>query len=203
MYIAFEGGEGSGKSTQARLLAQRLDAVLTREPGGTPLGLRLRELLLDAHDLHIEARAEALMMAADRAQHIDEVIRPALARGRHVISDRSVYSSMAYQGGGRELGVKAIGSLNDWAIDHQWPDVVVLLKADPERARERLNRSLDRIEKAGDRFHELVDAAFDEIAALDPDHWTVLDANGTIDEVAELVWQAVSPRLDRTDGPAE
>ena len=199
MYIAFEGGEGSGKSTQARLLADRLDAVLTREPGGTVLGSRLRELLLDCHDLHIGARAEALMMAADRAQHVDDVIRPALAQGRHVISDRSAFSSMAYQGGGRDLGIEAIGSLNDWAIDHQWPDVVVLLKADSERVRQRLNRSLDRIEQAGERFHELVTAAFDEIAATDPDRWIVLDGNGTIDEVADLVWQAVSPRLAATE----
>jgi dTMP kinase len=195
MYIVFEGGEGSGKSTQAGLLAERLDAVLTREPGGSPLGARLRELLLDSHDLHIGARAEALMMAADRAQHIDEIIRPALAEGRHVVSDRSAFSSMAYQGGGRELGIKAIGSLNDWAIDHQWPDVVVLLRADSEHVRQRLNRKLDRIEQAGDRFHRLVSAAFDEMAATDPERWIVIDGNGTIDEVAEMVWQAVSPRL--------
>lgn len=195
MYIAFEGGEGSGKSTQARLLGDRLDALVTREPGGTALGARLRELLLDSYDLNIGSRAEALMMAADRAQHIDEVIRPALAAGRHVVSDRTVFSSMAYQGGGRELGIEAIGAVNDWAIDTQWPDVVVLLRADPDQVKERLNRSLDRIEQAGDRFHQLVLDAFDKMAAADPERWVVIDADGTIDEVAELVWQAVSPRL--------
>ena len=133
LYIAFEGGEGSGKSTQARLLAERLDAVITREPGGTPLGARLRELLLNTDDVGIGARAEALMMAADRAQHIDEVVRPTLAAGRHVVADRSAFSSMAYQGGGRELGIEAVGRLSDWAIDTQWPDVVVMLRVDDDR----------------------------------------------------------------------
>ncbi|MDH3296022.1 MAG: dTMP kinase [Acidimicrobiia bacterium] len=199
MYIAFEGGEGSGKSTQARLLAERLDAVLTREPGGTPLGARLRELLLNTDDgpdgIAIGARAEALMMAADRAQHIDEVIRPALAAGRHVVSDRTAFSSMAYQGGGRDLGIEAIGRLSDWAIDRQWPDVVVFLKVTPVQAAARIDRSLDRIEQAGHDFHQRVSAAFEEMAAAEPERWVVVDGNGPVGEVAEAVWRSVQPWL--------
>lgn len=195
LYIAFEGGEGSGKSTQASRLAERLDAVLTREPGGTDLGARLRELLLNTTDVPIGARSEALMMAADRAQHLDEVVVPALASGRHVVSDRSAYSSMAYQGGGRKLGVDMIQRLNDFAIDGRWPDVVVLLTVPADAARSRLDRSLDRIEQAGDGFHKRVVDAFTEMAAADPSRWVVVDGEGTIDEVAERVWQAVQPRL--------
>ncbi len=199
LYIVFEGGEGSGKSTQARILAERLDAVLTREPGGTPLGARLRALLLHTKEadegVSIGARAEALMMAADRAQHIDDVVRPALAAGRHVVSDRSAYSSMAYQGGGRQLGIDAIGRLSDWAIDGQWPDVVVVLDVDSDTAGQRLDRSLDRIEQAGDEFHKRVAGAFTEMAAADPERWLVVDGHGSIDEVAEAVWKALEPRL--------
>ncbi len=195
VYIAFEGGEGSGKSTQAARLAERLDAVLTREPGGTGLGGRLRELLLNTTDVPIGARSEALMMAADRAQHVDEVVVPALASGRHVVSDRTAYSSMAYQGGGRKLGLEAIHRLNDFAVDGRWPDVVVLLTVPAEAARARLDRDLDRIEQAGDGFHQRVIDAFDQMAADDPDRWVIVDGRGTIAEVADRVWQAVEPRL--------
>ncbi len=195
VYIAFEGGEGSGKSTQASLLAERLNAVLTREPGGTVLGARLRELLLNTTDVGIGARSEALMMAADRAQHLDEIVVPALAAGRHVVSDRTAYSSMAYQGGGRKLGLDTIQRLNDFAVDGRWPDVVVLLAVPADAARSRLDRNLDRIEQAGDGFHQRVVDAFAEMAAADPDRWIVVDGRGTIDEVAERVWRAVEPRL--------
>lgn len=195
VYIAFEGGEGSGKSTQASLLAERLDAVLTREPGGTGLGSRLRELLLNTTDVPIGARSEALMMAADRAQHLDQVVLPALASGRHVVSDRSAFSSMAYQGGGRELGVDRIQQLNDFAIDGRWPDVVVLLTVPADAARSRLDRDLDRIEQAGEGFHQRVVDAFTEMAAADPDRWVIVNGEGSIDEVAERVWQALQIRL--------
>lgn len=195
VYIAFEGGEGSGKSTQASLLADRLDAVLTREPGGTDLGSRLRELLLNTTDVPIGARSEALMMAADRAQHLDQVVLPALASGRHVVSDRSAFSSMAYQGGGRRLGVDRIQRLNDFAIDGRWPDVVVLLTVPADAARSRLDRDLDRIEQAGEGFHQRVVDAFTEMAAADPDRWVTVNGEGSIDEVAERVWQALQIRL--------
>ncbi len=195
VYIAFEGGEGSGKSTQARLLAERLDAVLTREPGGTGLGSRLRELLLNTTDVPIGPRSEALMMAADRAQHLDEVVLPALASGRHVVSDRTAYSSMAYQGGGRKLGIETIRRLNDFAVDGRWPDLVVLLTVEPETARARLDRGLDRIEQAGDGFHQRVVEAFADMAAGDPERWVVIDGSGPVDDVARRVWAVVEPRL--------
>jgi len=196
IYIAFEGGEGSGKSTQARILAERIDALLTREPGGTPLGVRLRELLRNTEDVAIGARAEALMMAADRAQHIDELIRPALTSGRHVVSDRTAFSSMAYQGGGRELGIESVGKLSDWAVDQQWPDVVVFLTVDSGEVNGRLDRSLDRIEQAGEAFHRRVNDAFAEMAAADPKRWVTVDGHGSVEDVADAVWQAVQPWLN-------
>ena len=123
LYIALEGGEGSGKSSQAKALARKLDAVLTREPGGTPLGVELRKLLLSPDLPSVSARAEALMMAADRAEHMAVVVEPALAAGRHVVSDRSVYSSLAYQGGARALGVEAVLAMNEFALNGRLPDV--------------------------------------------------------------------------------
>lgn len=194
-YIAFEGGEGSGKSTQARLVAERLDAVLTKEPGATELGARLRSLLLDPASVPVGARAEALMMAADRAQHLTEVVIPALAKGRHVVSDRSAYSSLAYQGGGRELGVDEVRAVNQWAVYGRWPDVVVYLRLEREVAVGRLARSLDRIEREDEGFHRRVTRVFEDLAAADPDRWLVVDAAGSVDEVADEVWASVSTRL--------
>ena len=189
-YIALEGGEGSGKSTQARMLAKRLDAVATREPGGTDLGGRLRSLLLDPGEAPVGPRAETLLMAADRAQHIVQVVRPALEAGRHVVSDRSVFSSLAYQGGGRELGVDEVRALNEWALDGCWPDRVVLLDLTAEAARARLRRGLDRLEQEADAFHHRVRATYLELAATD-DRFAVIDADGSVDEVAARVWDAV------------
>lgn len=189
-YIAFEGGEGSGKSTQVRLLAERLDAVVTREPGGTDLGGRLRSILLDPGEAPVGPRAETLLMAADRAQHMRQVIRPALAAGRHVVSDRSVFSSLAYQGGGRELGVEAVREINEWALDGCWPDHVVLLDLSVEAAAERLRRGLDRLEQEDRSFHDRVRATYLELAASD-DRWVVIDAAEPIERVAEKVWAAV------------
>ena len=194
-YIAFEGGEGSGKTTQARLLAERLGAVLTREPGGTALGGRLRELLLNTDDVALGSRAEALMMAADRAQHLEEIVLPTLAGGRHVVSDRSLYSSMAYQGAGRELGVEAIATLNDWAVDERRPDVVILLAVPGTVSAQRLDRSLDRIESAGDEFHQRVAKAFIDMAEAERQRWLVVDGTGPVDEVETRLWSALKPRL--------
>jgi dTMP kinase len=193
-YIAFEGGEGSGKSTQARILAERLGAVLTREPGATALGAKLRALLLEPGPDPVGYRTETLLMAADRAQHLDEVVGPALAAGRHVVSDRSAYSSLAYQGGGRRLGVEAVQRVNDWALDGRWPDVVVLLDVDHDVASGRLNRPLDRLEQEGVEFHQRVLATYRELAT-DARRWAVVPAVGAIDEVAAAVWSAVEPRL--------
>ena len=197
-YIVFEGGEGSGKSTQAAMLAERLDGVLTREPGATPLGAELRRLLLGTGDWSVGARAEALMMAADRAQHLDEVVVPALSAGRHVVSDRSAYSSLAYQGGGRELGVEAIRAVNQWAVDGRWPDVVVYLRVDRDVAKGRLDRSLDRLEREGEGFHGRVAEAFDRLAEAEPDRWLVIDGDRPADDVAADVWAQLAPRLELT-----
>ncbi len=194
-YVAFEGGEGSGKSTQAAIVAERLGAVLTREPGATALGGELRRLLLGTGDWTVGARAEALMMAADRAQHLEEMVVPTLAAGQHVISDRSAYSSLAYQGGGRELGLDQVRAINDWAIAGRWPDLVVYLRVDREVARARLNRSLDRLEQEGEAFHERVGAAFDRLAADEPDRWLVIDGDRDPDVVTADIWRQLGARL--------
>jgi dTMP kinase len=193
-WIAFEGGDASGKSTQARLLAAHLDAVLTLEPGGTALGRAIRSLVLDLQWAPVDDRTEALLYAADRAQHLAEVVNPALEAGRHVVSDRSVASSLAYQGGGRGLGVDDIGRLNDWATGGRRPDVYVLLTVDGAVATERLGDDLDRLEQAGDEFHRRVDATFRELAAAGP-NWVIVDGHGTIPEVEARVLAALEPHL--------
>jgi dTMP kinase len=192
MLIAFEGGEGTGKSTQARLLAARLGAVLTFEPGGTPLGAELRGLLLDGDD--VDARAEALLMAADRAEHCAEVIRPALERGVHVVTDRYLYSSLAYQGYGRGLDLDELRSLSMFAGAPE-ADLVILLTIPVAVRRERLHGDLDRIEAGDDEFHERVEKGFLELAAGDPKRWVVVVATGSVDDVADLVWIEVNGRL--------
>ena len=201
LYIAFEGGEGSGKSTQVRLLAERLvefdgaHPVVTHEPGATPLGRQLRELLLGVDQAPVGPRAETLMMAADRAQHMREVVRPALSGGQHVISDRTAYSSLAYQGGGRDLGVDQVRAVNDWALDGLWPDLVLLLDCPPEAAAGRRARALDRLEAEADGFHDRIHATFRDLASAEPDRWVVVDGSASIGDVAAAVWTAVEQRL--------
>ena len=192
LYVALEGAEGCGKSTQAANLAIALDAVLTRETGGTPIGERLRAILHDTDVTDLVDRAEALIAAADRAQHIAHVVRPALASGRAVVSDRSVYSTLGYQGYGRGLDLDVLRRINDWAIDGLWPDRVVLLDAPaPVLARRISARQLDRFELAGDDFHERVAAGFRAMAAADPDRWTVVDADGDVETVAARIRAAL------------
>ena len=201
LYIAFEGGEGSGKSTQVRLLSERLvefdgaHPVVTHEPGATPLGRQLRELLLGVDQAPVGPRAETLMMAADRAQHMREVVRPALSGGQHVISDRTAYSSLAYQGGGRDLGVDQVRAVNDWALDGLWPDLVLLLDCPPEAAAGRRARALDRLEAEADGFHDRIHATFRDLASAEPDRWVVVDGSASIGDVAAAVWTAVEQRL--------
>lgn len=189
-FIAIEGGEGTGKSTQARLLAERLGAVLTREPGGTEVGERVRALVLDPA-VAVDPRAEALLMAAARAQHVAEVIEPALASGRNVVTDRFTGSSLAYQGVGRGLGVDWVAALSVFATAGLEPDLVVLLDLPMEVAAPRLTEAPDRMEQAGESFHTQVHAAFGQLAAADPAHWVVVPADGTVDEVAARVWASV------------
>lgn len=196
-FVVFEGGEGSGKSTQSALLAERLDALLTRQPGGTDIGAALRSILLDTANVNLSPRAEALLMAADRAQHAAESIRPALAAGRHVVCDRYTYSSVAYQGYGRGLDPERVRSISAWATDELWPDLVVLLDVDPDAAAARLVRELDRFERAGDEFHRSVRDGFLAQAHADPARWVIIDGTASVDEVAAQVWAAVEPLLTR------
>jgi dTMP kinase len=196
-FIAFEGGEGSGKSTQARRLAERLGrrALLTFEPGDSTLGAEVRRLLLDSPDLDITDRAEALLMAADRAQHVVEVIQPALETGRTVITDRFAGSSVAYQGYGRQLDASEVEQLSRWATDGLWPDLVVLLEVSPVDAERRLARAKDRVESAGDAFHGRVHDGFLVQAMADPDRWAIVDGTASEDEVAAAIWDIVSIRF--------
>ncbi len=196
-WVAFEGGEGSGKSTQARLLADRIDAVLTREPGGTAVGERVRDVLLDASVVAMDSRTEALLMAADRAQHVAERVRPALAAGRCVVSDRSAYSSLAYQGHGRGLGVAAIRSLCEWATDGLWPDLAVLLDVPAGISAERMKDPPDRLESAGAAFHDAVAVGFRELVEEEPQRWLVVDGTGAVEDVAARVTSAYEGWVSR------
>lgn len=198
--IALEGGDACGKSTQAALLAERLGAVLTREPGGTTVGERVRDVLLDAALVALDPRAEALLMASARAQHVSEVVAPALAAGRHVVTDRFSHSSLAYQGYGRGLDIEDLRWLSEWATGGLWPDVVVLLDL-PLGFALASPASPDRFEAEGGAFHERVRAGFRALAAGDPERWRVVDAAGTIDEVAARVWAAAAPILAPQGGP--
>jgi len=196
VYIAFEGAEGCGKSTQARVLAAAIDAVHTRETGGTPIGARLREILHDVDVTDLDDRAEALITAADRAQHLAQVVAPALAAGRHVVSDRSVYSTLAYQGYGRELPLDDLRRINDWAVAGLWPHLVILLVVSAETTARRMGkRDLDRFEREGHAFHERVASGFASMAAAEADRWIVIDADRPVDEVSRDIREAVRERL--------
>jgi len=189
--IVFEGGEGSGKSTQAALLATRLGAVLTREPGGTEIGARIRSLVLDpAVGTTLDVRAEALLMAADRAQHVAEVVRPALERGDDVVSDRFTGSTLAYQGYARGLDVEELASLSRWATGGLEADVVLFLDLPADVAVARMKRSPDRMEAAGDAFHRRVAEGYRALAAAHPDRWRVIDGSGSVEDVEVLVAKA-------------
>lgn len=187
LFVSFEGGDGSGKSTQARLLGEWVtglgaEAVVTREPGGTPLGQTLRDAVL--HGSHMDARAEALIYAADRAHHVASLVRPALARGAVVITDRYLDSSVAYQGSGRKLGAAEVEGLSLWATEGLLPALTVLLDIDPAVGRTRLTGAPDRLESAGEDFHRRTREAFLARAAADPARWLVLDAARPVDEIA-------------------
>jgi len=195
-YIVLEGSEGCGKSTHAQRLAAALGAVATRETGGTPIGERLRAILHDTTVLDLDDRAETLIVAADRAQHMAEVVRPALSSGRHVVSDRSVYSTLAYQGYGRGLLLDDVRRINQWAMGDIWPDLVVLLTIPADVTAERMRRrQLDRFEQAGGDFHARVDRGFAEMAAGEPERWAVVDASNSKEAVAAAIRTAVNERL--------
>jgi dTMP kinase len=196
-FIVLEGGDATGKTTQAGLLATRLrdqgrEVVQTFEPGGTTLGGSLRRLLLDGEGT-VEPEAEALLMAADRAQHVLEVIRPSLSRGDWVVSDRFMPSSLAYQGVGRGLGVPTIEIVNGIATGGLEPDLVVVLDLAPEVATERFGASRDRLEEEDDAFRLAVHEAYRDLAGSRG--WVLLDAAGPVNDVAARVWAAVTEHL--------
>ena len=192
LFIAFEGGEGSGKTTQARLIAIWLreigyDVVTTHEPGATKVGMRLRALLLDTAHTGMSPHAEALMYAADRAEHVASVIQPALDRGAVVISDRYVDSSLAYQGNGRGLSNSDIAQLNSWATGGRMPDLTILLDMPPEAGLGRRARSADRLEAEPPEFHRRVRAGFLALAREDPPRYLVLDATRSVAEISSEI----------------
>lgn len=196
MFVTFEGIDGSGKTTQARLLADALSAegaevLLTREPGGTPLGEAVRDLVL--HGDHVAPWAEAALYTAARAQHVEEVIRPALARGDTVISDRYLDSSVAYQGAGRGLGIEAVLDLNLSAVGGLVPDWTILVDIDAEGASERMRGNRDRIERDGLALQRRAADAYRMLAKRYPDRYLVVDGSATVDEIAAHVWNALRP----------
>lgn len=197
-FIALEGGDGAGKSTQAEALAEWIRAkghevVLTREPGATPVGKRLRSILLDVSSAGLSHRAEALLYAADRAEHVDTVVRPALERGAVVITDRYIDSSVAYQGAGRDLSPTEIARISRWATNGLVPHLTVLLDVSPEAARERFTEAPDRLESEPAEFHTRVRSGFLTLAAADPGRYLVVDAA----QEPEAVTTAVRHRLDQ------
>lgn len=209
LFITFEGGDGSGKTTQAKLAAQWLhdtyahDVLLTREPGGTDLGRHIRELVLHGQDMG--PRAEALLYAADRAHHVHSLVRPALEDGRTVVCDRYFDSSIAYQGGGRTLTPTAIRDLSLWAVDGLLPDLTILIDVTAQVGASRLVGAPDRLERAGAGFHDRTLATYRQLAEEEPHRWAVVDGDGTIEQVAQRVQQVLSTRLSehlgsRTDG---
>jgi dTMP kinase len=205
LFIAFEGVEGAGKGTQVKLLEEHLrslghDVLITREPGGTDLGEHLRELLLDPQTGHVDARTEALLFAASRSQHVAAVIRPALAAGKIVISDRYVDSSLAYQGWARGLGEQDVLTLNVWATQGLFPDLVILLHVEPELGLLRSTEAMDRMELEGGDFHAKVADAFLKIAEEHPERFVVIDSDKEPAQVADDV-RAAADRLlrDRSD----
>jgi len=192
LFIVFEGGDGAGKSTQAALLSERLEAsgrtvLRTREPGGTPIGEKLRALVLEHGHGDVDPRTEALMFAASRAAHVEQVIRPALAAGTAVVCDRYVDSSVAYQGIGRGLGVAEVLEVNRWATGGLVPDLTILLDVAPDTGRlRRASGALaeDRLEAEPDDFHARIRGAFLDLAASAPDRYLMLDAGRPVADLA-------------------
>lgn len=179
LFVAFEGGDGAGKSTQSRLLGAALEAlgrevVLTREPGGTELGAAIRQVLL--HGEHVAPRAEALLFAADRAHHVATLVRPALERGAVVLTDRYMDSSIAYQGVARALSHEDVRGISVWATEGLLPDLTVLLDVSAEQGRARRAGVHDRLEREADDFHEAVRRGYLRLAEQDPGRYVVLDA---------------------------
>lgn len=193
--IAVEGIDGSGKSTQAALLAEALGAELTHEPGATALGAALRRLLLEPSEHAVDPVAEALLMAADRAQHVAEVLLPSLEGGRWVVSDRFSASTLAYQGYGRGLPLSKLESVIAWATGGLRPDLNVLVDVEPAVCRQRSRSAPDRLERLDAAFHDRVRHGYLELARGGDEPWAVVDGSGQVDEVAQAVRGAVEEHL--------
>ncbi len=199
LFVSFEGGDGAGKSTQITRVAAWIErtmgceVVRTREPGGTALGRTIREMLLHGED--VDARTEALLYATDRAHHVASLVRPALARGAVVLTDRYLDSSVAYQAGGRELDPEDVERLSLWATGGLLPGLTVLLDLAPAVGLARLTASPDRLERAGAAFHERTRQAFLDRAAMDPGRWLVLDAARPPAELTDAVVAHLAPLL--------
>lgn len=190
LFIAFEGGDGAGKSTQVRLLAAALaglgrEVVVTRQPGGTELGVAIRDLVL--HGDHVSSRAEALLFAADKAHHVDQLIRPALDRGAAVVTDRYTDSSVAYQGAGRDLGAAEVHDLQMWAVDSLVPDLTVIVDVSAEEGRRRRGEVHDRLEAEADAFHDAIRQHFLAMAQGAPERYLVVDGTLPPDEIHSAV----------------
>lgn len=209
LFVTLEGGEGAGKSTQLKALANRaqalgIETVTSREPGGTPLGERLRNVLLSSNDGEVDLRAELLVFAASRAQHLSELVRPALARGALVICDRFSDSTIAYQQYGRGLDPDVVAAAIELATDGLKPDLTILLDLESHVSRERTILPNDYLERAGTEFHERVRAGFVSLAASDPDRWLVINGALAPDAVTELAWEQISAYLDQvTEDPPD
>ncbi len=204
LFLSMEGSDGCGKTTQMNLLEAALRAegysvTRSREPGGTPIAEKIRELILDPGNAEMDERAEALLYAASRAQHIKEVIRPAIERGDVMLCDRFVDSSLVYQGIGRGLGVREVADINLWAISGILPDLTLILYIDFEEGlrRKRLQTAdhLDRLEQAAEDFHRRVNEGYKTLAALYPERVVLVDASGSIEEVHEAVMAAIAGHL--------
>lgn len=197
VFVCFEGGEGAGKSTQSRLLAEWLreqthPVLLTFEPGDTPVGQDIRRIVLDPATGHLADRTEALLYAADKAEHIEKVVRPALATGAVVITDRYVDTSLAYQGTGRGIDAAELEHVLRWATGDLRPDLTVVLDLEPEHGLGRFE-GRDRIEGESVEFHQRARRGFLDLAAADPDHYLVLDAKQPVELLAEAIRERVAP----------
>lgn len=188
--MALEGADASGKSTQARRLAEALGALSTFQFGATEVGAAIRHILLDRNNTRLDDRTEALLIIADKAQHVSQVVGPALRDGRDVVTDRFTASALAYQGYGRGLPLDQLREIMEFATGGLEPDLTVLLDIDTETALSRLDTP-DRIESAGRDFHERVRRGYLEMAAADPTRWIVIDASGSVDEVGRHVLESV------------
>lgn len=205
MFITFEGPDGSGKSTiikkvYEKLVGEGYDIVLTREPGGTPIAEKIRNIILDNDNQELDARSEALLYAASRRQHLVEKIRPALKEGKIVLCDRFIDSSIAYQGGGRNIGVTNVLNVNLFATENTYPDLTIFFDVSPEVGLARVNhdkkRVADRLDNENENFHDKVYETFKEIVKNNPDRIVSIDASKSIDEVFNTTYKIVKEKLN-------